>query len=116
MLREYIWKYSTQTTDLNQNQQYTRFPVSEVRFVAVLKSQGPRFDPGLANYVYRTMLAIITLVVDARINTNVQNVRKKLRVVTWKYRIRDQVYFPKRDHRYKDNPQTTAKLCQHNAS
>ena len=29
---------------------------SVVRFVVDLKPQGPRFDPGLANYVYRTML------------------------------------------------------------
>ena len=36
-------------------------------FVVVLKAQGPRFDPGLANSVYRTMLAIITSAVDARI-------------------------------------------------
>ena len=33
--------------------------VSMVSFVIVLKPQGPRFDPGLANYVFLTMLAII---------------------------------------------------------
>ena len=30
---------------------------SVARFVVVLNPQGPRFDPGQANYVYRTMLA-----------------------------------------------------------
>ena len=45
-----------------------------VRFVAVLKPNGPRFDPGLAKSVYRTMLTI-TLAVDARIYTNVRNLR-----------------------------------------
>ena len=46
---------------------------SVVRFVVALKPQGPRFDSGLANDVYRTMRAI-TLGVDARINTKVQNI------------------------------------------
>ena len=31
---------------------------SVVRFVVVLKPKGPWFNPGLANYVYRTMLDI----------------------------------------------------------
>ena len=42
---------------------------SVVRFVVVVKPQSPRFDPGLANYVYRTLLAI-TLALDAKINTS----------------------------------------------
>ena len=32
-------------------------PRSVVRFVVVVKPQGLSFDPGLANYVYRTTLA-----------------------------------------------------------
>ena len=56
-----------------------RYLGSVVRIVIVLKPQGPRFDPLLANYVYRTMLAnnFRSLAVDTRINTHVQNVQNK---------------------------------------
>ena len=43
------------STILTSGYQYSRLG-SIVSFVVVLKLQGRRFDPGLANFVYRTML------------------------------------------------------------
>ena len=68
------WRACYQTTKLQTNNSHLAWPRTlccVVRFVVVLKPHGARSDPGLANLVIERC-SLITLSVDARINTNLQ--------------------------------------------